>query len=186
MGKGGLSEKVQEGMLSNSTALTQIAQQQAKNSQQLYGVTEPGLVTAEDMYQSLASGDPSAIMRAISPAAQQVTKSSEGAKKNILQNAPAGGEKNLALEMVDANKGSQIGSLASGAVANAPNALASLAGQGVGESISAAGTGIAGLGSANQGLGQLGQMQMQNKGAELGAIGSLAGDATGVATKGLM
>ena len=177
MGGKGLSDSVQQGMLSNQSALVQIAQQQAANSEQLYGVTEPGLATAENFYQDLATGDPSAIMRAISPAAQQVSSAATGAKQQILQNAPAGGEKNLALEMVDVNKGAKIGDIASSSFLNAPNALAQLAGQGVGESISAAGTGISGYGTANQGLGQLGQLQVEQKGAQLGALSSIVGTA---------
>lgn len=180
-GGGGLASDVQEKMMSNESALVDIAKSQAKNSQQLYGATEPGLAEAESFYQSLASGDPGAIMRATAPAAQQINQATAGAKKNILENAPAGGEKNLALEMADVNKGAQVGGIASQAFLNAPNALAQLAGQGVGESISAAGTAISGQSAASSSLASLGGLQIQNqqlkdqeKGASLGALGSLA------------
>lgn len=185
MGKGapaGPSPEVEKGMLDNQSALVKIAQGQAKNAEQLYNLTEPGLVTAENFYETLASGDPGAIMRAISPAAQQTSEAAAGAKRNIMDNAPSGGEKNLALEMVDVGRGAEVAHLASGATVGAPNALAQLAGQGVGESISAAGTGISGFSSANQGLASLGNMQIQEqqiqaeqKGQMMGGIGSLVG-----------
>lgn len=191
-GKGGgdgLSPEVQQGMLSNQSALVKIAQGQAHNAEQLYNLTEPGLVTAENFYETLSSGDPGAIMRAIAPATQQVSEASAGAKSNIMANAPAGGEKNLALDMVDVSRGAEIGHLAGGATTGAPNALASLAGQGIGESISAAGTGISGLSAANQGLTSLGGMQIQEqqiqaeqKGNMMGMLGGLASTGAEVAT----
>jgi hypothetical protein len=177
----GLSPAVQQGELANSTALTQIAQQQAANSQQLFNLTEPGLASAENFYGNISTGDPYAIARAIAPATQQIATATAGAKQNIMQNAPAGGEKALALEQADVSQGAQVGQAATGSYLNSFNALAQLAGQGVGESISAAGTGISGFSSANQGLGQLGQLQIQQKGAQLGALTSLGGD---VATLG--
>lgn len=187
-GGGGLSDEVQSQMISNQGALVKIAQDQAKNSKQLYQTTEPGLAEAESFYQSLSSGDPGAIMRAISPAAQQINQATTGAKRNIMENAPSGGEKNLALEMADVNKGAQVGGIASQAFLNAPNALAQLAGQGVGESISAAGTGISGYSAGSQTLSSLGGLQIQNqqlkdqeKGGILGALGGLAKDVGGVA-----
>lgn len=179
---GGISHDVQQGMLQNESALVDIAKEQNKNAQTLFGLTEPGLQTAESFYQSLATGDPGAISRAISPAAQQVTKASDSAKKNIIQNTPEGGEKNLALEMTEANKGSTIGSLGANAYLGAPNALANLAGQGIQESIASAGTGISSLSAGSQTLGSLGGLQLQgqqiqaeNKGSTMGFLGSLAG-----------
>ena len=102
MGKSsGLSDSVQQGQLANSNALVALAQQQAGNSQSLFNLTEPGLAKAENFESTLASGDPYAISRAISPAVKQINQSTDSAKKNIIQNAPAGGEKALALEQAD-------------------------------------------------------------------------------------
>lgn len=182
MGKSqGLSPEVEAGQLQNSQALVKIAQEQAAHGTQLFNLTEPGLASAENFYSTLSTGDPYAIARAIAPATQQITQATESAKKNILQNAPAGGEKNLALEQADVARGSEVGKLASGAYTGSFNALAQLAGQGVGESISAAGTGISGFSAANQGLSQLGQEQIQQKGAQLGALTSLGSDVASVA-----
>jgi hypothetical protein len=148
-------------------------------------MTEPGLVQSEDFYQNLASGDPAAIMKAIAPTAQAASSSAAGAKANIEANSPAGGEKNLALEQVDVNRGAQVSQAASGATLAAPNALGQIAGQGIGEGISSAGAATGSLSAANQGFGQMQsqqfqgqQLQMEQKGQTLGALGGLAGDAT--------
>jgi hypothetical protein len=181
----GVSESVQQGELANSTALTQIAEQQASNANQLYQLTEPGLQQSEDFYQTLAAGNPNAIMKAIAPTAQAANESAAGARSNIMANSPAGGEKNLALEATDVNRGSTIAKTISSATTGSYDKLGQLAGQGVGESISAAGTGIQGLGTANQGLSALGQQQLesqqinaQEKGNMLGAVTGLGGSVT--------
>lgn len=179
----GLSDDVQQGELANSTALTQLATQQAGNATQLFQSAFPGFKSAENFYGDLSTGDPTAIARAISPATQQISAATAGAKANIINNDPAGGERNLALEQADVNQGAQVGSAASGGYLNSFNALAQLAGQGVGESTSAASTGVSGYGTANSGLGQLGNQQIEQKGAQLGAVGSLAGSlSSGLAT----
>jgi hypothetical protein len=175
-GNAGLQPAVTQGLQSNETALVNLAQTQNANSQSLFNESNPGFVSAENFYGSLASGDPTKIATAISPATQQIAQATAGAKANIMNNAPAGGEKNLALEQADVSQGAQVGQAATGSFLNSYNALATLAGQGTGESISAAGTGISGFGQANAGLGQLGNLQIQQKGAQLGAFTGLAGD----------
>ena len=181
-GSGGLDPKVQQGMLDNESALVKLAQGQAQHGDQLFNLTFPGMSQAESFYGSLASGDPGKIAQAIAPAVSQITQATTSAKENILRNAPAGGEKNLALEQADVARGAEVGKLASSAYTGSFNALASLAGQGVGESISAAGTGISGLSAASSTLGNLGQLQMQAyqnqqqaKGSTLGSLASLGG-----------
>ena len=172
-------------MLQNQDALVKIAQSQAANSAQLYSAAFPGFQQAENFYGTLSTGDPYAIARAISPAVQQINQATAGAKANILNNAPAGGEKQLALEMADVNQGAQVGKAATGSFLNSFNALASLAGQGVGESTAAAGTGISGFNSANQGFANLGNLQIQQKGAQLGALSSLGQDAATIGAAAL-
>lgn len=179
MGKSnsGLSPAVQSSMESNDAALVQIAQQQQNQSSQLFQEANPGFQQAEQFYGNLASGDPYAIARSISPATQQIATATAGAKQNIMNNAPSGGEKNLALEQADVSQGAQVGQAATGSFLNSFNALGQLAGQGTGESISGAGNAISGFNSADQGLGQLGQLQIMQKGAQLGALTSLGTDA---------
>jgi hypothetical protein len=176
----GLSSSVQQQEADNSSALVAIAQQQNQNANTLFNESNPGFVAAENQYQTLASGDPYAIARAVAPQAQQISAATAGAKQNIMNTAPSGGEKNLALEQADVAQGAKIGDITSGAVTGSYNALAQLAGQGTGESISSASTAISGYNSANQGLGQLGSQQIQQKGAQLGALTSLGSDAATV------
>lgn len=184
MGKasGQPSPEIQQGMLSNQSALVKIAQGQAEQGTQLFQTSFPGFQSAEDFYRSISSGDPYAISRAIAPATQEITKQADAAKANILQNSAPGGQKNLALEMVDVNRGAQAGDLASNAYLQSFPALAQLAGQGISQGIQSAGTGISGYGTANQGLGELGQLQFQQqqlrsqqKGQMFGGLESMLG-----------
>lgn len=167
-------------MLANESALVNIASQQANQGSQLFQTAFPGVQQAENFYGTLASGDPYAIARAISPAVKQVNEATAGAKQNILTNAPAGGEKNLAIEQADVAQAGKISDLATGGFLNSFNALGALGGQNIGQSISSANTAVSGLGSANQALGNLGNLQLQQyqiqqqaKGSTLGALSSL-------------
>jgi hypothetical protein len=161
--------------------------QQQQQSSQLFNESNPGFQQSENYNQTLASGDPYAISRAISPATQQIAKATAGAKQNIMNNAPASGATALALESADVAQGAQVGSAATGSYLNSFSALSQLAGQGTAEGISSAGAAISGLGTANQGWGQVGQQQIegqqlaaQQKGQSLGAFGSLGGDIAGM------
>ena len=171
-------------MLQNQDALVKIAQGQSSNAAQLFSSSFPGFQKAESFYSALSSGDPYAIMRALAPVATQADTAAGAAKANILNTGPAGGEKTLALEQVDVNRGAQVGEAATKGYTGSFNALASLAGQGVGESQSGAGLAISGLNSSSQTLSSLGGLQMQSqqieaekKGNTLGALSSLGGDA---------
>ena len=179
-GSSNLNPAVQSGLLADATALTQIASQQNQEGQQLYNLTEPGLAKAENFYTALSSGDPAAIMQVISPGAQAINQASQGAKRNILASPGGGGEKNLALENVDVNKGVEVGKMAGGAYTGSFNALGQLAGQGIGESLAATGQGISATSAGSTtllGLGGLNlqdaQLQMEQKGQQLGVWGSL-------------
>lgn len=197
MGKGssspGPSAPVTTGLQNDENALVGIASQQAQNAQQLYNTAEPGFQTAEAFYSALASGDPGAISRAIAPEAQQINQEKTGAQKNILATAPAGGEKNLALEMADVNAGSEVGKAAGGAYTGSFNALGALAGQGVGESTASAGAATSAYSAGGTQLSSLGnlqiegqQLQMEQKGQELGAFSSLASTGAELGTAGIL
>jgi len=186
-----VSGQVENSLLGNESQLLNIANQQNQNSQSLFNLSEPGFATAENFYTNLASGSPSAIQSAIAPAVGQIQQGAQGATQSILNTAPAGGEKNLALEQIQANKGSQVGQVATQAYLGAPNALAGLAQQGIGESQNAAGIGISGIGAGTSALSSLGnlqvseqQLQAQQKGSMLGALGGLAGDAAELGSGG--
>lgn len=188
MGKGstGPSSDVTSGMAADQSALAQLVNQQTKQSSQLYNLTEPGLVQSENFFETLASGDPGAIMRAIAPTAQAESSAAAGAKSNIMANAPAGGEKNLALEEVDVNRAAGIAKTASGASLTANDSLGKLASQGIGESQQGASIASGALGTSLSGFSSLGgmelqgqQIQAQEKGQTLGAVGGLLGDTAG-------
>lgn len=187
MGKGAsnLANQTQQSQLQDSNALIQLAQGQAANANTLFQTSLPGFQQATSFYENLASGDPYAIARTLAPQAAAVDTASAGAKQNILQNGPAGGEKNLALEQVDVNRGAQIGGAATQGFLNAQNSLASLAQGGINSSQSATGLATSGLNSASSGFNNVGNQAIQQKGQTLGAFGALGGDATEVATKGM-
>lgn len=192
MGKGGgtpgVSPTVTSGEAQDQTALASLINQQTQQSQSLFDLSAPGLTQAENYYETIASGSPGAIMRADAPVTQQIAQATAGAKKNIMDNGPAGGEKNLALEQADVNRAAQISSNASGTVQAANESLGKLGTSGVSQSQQGASIATSGIGtslSGFQGLGSLQlegqQLQMEQKGQELGAFGSLAGDATELA-----
>jgi hypothetical protein len=181
-GKGGTptnaqAENAQAGL---ATQLTSLLQQQGSQSQQLFNQSFPGIQTADQFYQALASGSPNLIAAVTAPAAQQISQATAGAKQNILSTAPAGGERNLALQQADVSQGAQLGALASQGYTGSFNALAQLGGQGVGLGQGAAGTAIsAGNAAGNQWSNIVGE-NVQQKGATLGAISGAASDAATV------
>lgn len=180
-GKGGTptnaqAENAQAGL---ATSLSGLLNQQQGESNQLFNLAFPGMSTATNFYESLASGDPGKIAAVIAPAAQQVSQATAGAKQNILQTAPAGGEKNLALEQADVAQGAQVGSLASQGYTSAFGALGQLGASGVSQSNAAAGTAISAGGAAGNQWSNILQENIQQKGANLGAFSSLGSAAIG-------
>lgn len=186
-GKGGgvstsEAEHAQAGL---ANQLTTLLGQQGGESQQLFNLAFPGMQQADQFYSALASGSPNAIATVTAPAAQQITQAAAGAKQNILQNSPAGGERNLALEQVDVNRGAQIGSLATQGYTSAFPALAQLGGHGVQLGQGAASTAVGAGQAAGQQWGNIVQENIQQKGASLGALGGLGGSAMGGLAYGL-
>jgi hypothetical protein len=178
---------VTEAQVADETALTQIAQQQAANSNQLFNLSEPGVAAAENFYSTLATGSPYAIRTAISPATQQISQSIAGAKQNIMQSTPEGGTRNLALQQADVAQGAEVGNTATQGYLGSFNALGQLGGQNIGLAQGAAGVATSGLSSAGNIASTMGtqsleaqQLQIQQKGQTLGALGGVAGDVTGL------
>jgi ABC-type proline/glycine betaine transport system substrate-binding protein len=131
--------------------------------------------TAENYQQTLASGDPGAIARAISPATQQINQQSEQTKERINQDSARGGAKNLALAENEINKGAQIGNTATQSFLQSFNSLAGLAGQGVGQSQGSMGQASSALGAAGSQYSQVANQQAEEKATQLGFMSSLAG-----------
>jgi hypothetical protein len=150
-------------------------QQSAREGATLFNLALPGLESATSYYGKLASGDPTALARANAPAIQQITGQTNAAKKNILQDMPRGGERNLALEEADINKGAQISQLTTGSYLSAFPSLAQLGGQNVSQGTQATGVGLQGMNASANQYGQLQNMMNEQKATQLGFITSLAG-----------
>lgn len=177
-GGGGGSNAAEEQIAQEEVSL---AQNQQQNSNQLFSASFPGFQQSENYYQQLASGDPAAISRAIAPAAQQINQQSTASAQRISQDAPRGGEKNLALEENQINKGAQIGQLASGSYLNSFNSLAGLAGQGIGQAQTASGQSLSGLNAAGNQYSNIAQQQQEGSSSTKGTITSALGTAATVA-----
>ena len=141
----------------------------------LFNMALPGLEQSESYYGKLASGDPNALARANAPAIQSITKATDSAKKNIMQDNPRGGERNLALEEADLSKGAQVGQLETGSYTSSFGSLAGLGGQNVGQGTSAQSSGVQGMNAAANQYGQIQQINSQNKAQTMGAGGDLLG-----------
>lgn len=189
MGSGkGSSEtntQLENSQVGEANALTGLLNQQSSNSQQLFNLGLPGLTQSENFYSTLASGDPQAIQTLLAPAAQQIQTATAGAKQNILNTDPDGGEKNLAIEQADVNQGAQVGALASQGYTSAFPALAQLGGQNVNANISSAGAAISAGSAANNAYSNVVGENIQQKGATLGAVGGGLGDAATLGAAGI-
>lgn len=155
--------------------------QSAAEGSQLFNLALPGLKQAEGYYGKLSSGDPAALSRANAPAIQGITQASDSAKKNIIQDNPRGGERNLALEEGDLAKGAQISQLTTGSYTGSFGSLAGLGGQNVSQGTAATGTGLQGMNAAANQYGQLQQLNSEQKATSLGFLTSLAGTGAEVA-----
>jgi hypothetical protein len=174
-GKGGApsnatAENAQAGL---ATQLTSLLGQEQGQSQQLFNLAFPGQAQAEQFYGALASGSPNLISAVTAPAAQQIQQATAGAKQNILNTAPAGGERNLAIQQADVNQGAQLGQLASQGYLGSFNALGQLGQSGIGQSQGAASTAISAGNAAGNQWGGIVNENNQSKGATLGAFGGL-------------
>jgi hypothetical protein len=176
-GKGGApssatAENAQAGL---ATQMTSLMGQEQGQASKLFNLAFPGMQQADNFYSALASGSPNAIAAVTAPAAQQVQQATAGAKQNILSTAPAGGERNLAIEHADVNQGAQIGSLASQGYTGSFNALAQMGGQGVGLGQGAANSAVSAGSAAGQQWGSIVNENTAQKGATMGAFGSVLG-----------
>ena len=151
----------------------------------LFDMALPGLQQAESYYGKMASGDPNAMARANAPAIQAITKSTDSAKKNIMQNNPRGGELGLALEEADLSKGAQIGQLETGSYTSSFGSLAGLGGQNVGQATSLSATGLSGEGSAANQYQSIQNTNAANKAASWGIGTDLLGTMGDMAAGGM-
>ena len=181
----GPSKKVKQQQLDISGEQLDIARTGAAREEQLFGTTFPGLGIAEKYYQSLASGDPDEIFRAIAPATEQITSASEQAKERIRTTMPRGGESRVAQEYADIGAAGQVGSLATKAYTSAFPALASLATSGIGLSINEMANAIASMSGAAETTGRIGDQQAAGKEALMSSLGGMAGMAGTLGAAGI-
>lgn len=164
--------------------MTATGSQSAQQGQTLFNLALPGLEQTSSYYGKLASGDPTALARANAPAIQQIGEASDSAKKNIIQDDPRGGQRNLALENADISKGAQVSNLTTQSYTNAFPSMAGLSGQNVSQGNAATNTGLSGMNSAANQYGNLAQLNNEQKATQLGLLGSLGG-AAGTAVGGV-
>jgi hypothetical protein len=156
---------------------------------QYAGVAMPAFGAASNYWQSLLKGGPAA-QAATAPYAEQIASQTAASQKQIEQNLPAGGEKNLALAQLPIQQGASIANLYQGLGPTAASQLQALAtgsagaGTGSGAVASGAGsslTGLAGqqnaakgsaLGGLGGGVGTLLGGALGSKGTGTGALGS--------------
>ena len=161
--------------------MTATGAQSAQEGSTLFNLALPGLQQATSYYGKLASGDPNALARANAPAIQQITGQSNEQLKNIMQNAPRGGARDLALSEADLSKGAQISNLTTGSYTGAFGSLAGLGGQNVSQGTQATSSGLQGLNAAANQYGNLQQLNNEQKSTMLGFGASLAGAGASVA-----
>ncbi len=175
------SQSLQDSQANLANTLASTGAQSAEEGSTLFNLGLPGLEKASSYYGKLASGDPNALARANAPAIQSITGQSNDQLKNITQNAPRGGARDLAISEADLSKGAQISNLTTGSYTSAFPSLASLGGQNVGQGNSATATGLQGMNSAANQYGNLQQLQQEQKQTQLGAITGIAGAAASFA-----
>jgi hypothetical protein len=148
----------------------------------LFNMALPGLQQAESYYGTLASGDPNALARANAPAIQSISKATDSAKKNIMQDNPRGGERNLALEEADLSKGAQIGQLETGSFTSSFGSLAGLGGQNVGQGTGAQSSGMQGMNAAANQYQNIQNTNAASKAQQVGMWSSVGGMGAELAT----
>lgn len=134
----------------------------------------PYLTSAGSYWSDLMKGGPAA-QAATAPYAQRIAQQTDLAGRQIQQNLPAGGERNLALAQLPITKATNIANLYQGLGPTAAQQLQALA-------LGSAGAGNAAGGvSANAGgtLANLAGQQAQAKGTMWGGIGQGVGSTLG-------
>jgi hypothetical protein len=171
----GEDQQLQASQANLADVMSATGKQSAQEGATLFNLGLPGLEKSESYYGKLASGDPNALARANAPAIQSITGQSDQQLKNIMQNSPRGGARDLAASEADLSKGAGISNLTTGSYTNAFPSLASLGGQNVGQGNQATSTGISGMNAAANQYGQLQQLNNEQKATQLGLFSSLAG-----------
>lgn len=162
-----------------------LANKQDARAGQIFDLTMPGLKTSMGHYSDLASGDSNAIFKAVAPGVQAIDQQFDSQKKNISDNMPRGGSRDLAMAETDVSKAGSVGNMVNQSYEGSFAALANLAGKGVGLSISEVQNAISAFGGASNTAGNLANQQEAGKASMMGMIGSLAGDGATLGAAGM-
>lgn len=181
MGKGSKGLNVPQSVI-NSTIDLQSLEKSLLSSYS--NLATAGTKAAGNYWEQLMGGGAPA-QAATAPYAQTIEAQAGQTQKNILNNLPAGGERNLALAQLPLQTGTNIASLYQGL---GPTAATNLGNLSLGVGGLGTGSGGVGVGAGTSLMGLAGQ-QMQAKGSATGGLGaglgSLAGGALGAkGTKG--
>lgn len=171
----------------NQLTQSQISTQQAATaqSQQEYQQQQALEAPAISFNTALASGDPSAVMKALAPQLTGISQATAANKENILESTGPGAARDVALSQNALNQGNQTASLEANAELQAPNTLANI-GAGLGSnSLQALGASINAGGAASSANQVSINAAEQSKASTLGFLGTLAGAGTSLATGGL-
>jgi hypothetical protein len=173
----GEDQSLQQSQTNLANIMAQTGQTSSQEGSTLFNLALPGLEKSTSYYGKLASGDPNALAKANAPAIQQITGQSNQQLKDIMQNAPRGGARDLAISDADLSKGAQISNLTTGSYVGAFPSLAQLGGQNVSQGNSATATGLQGMNAAANQYGNILQFNNEQKQQQLGLITGLAGSA---------
>lgn len=160
-----------------------IANQSNARSAELFNEGQPGLQSAIGYYTKMASGDTKTMMKAASPAVEQINTQAQNAKQNITNTMARGGAQDLAKAEVDAQKAGQTGNLLTQAYTSAFPALASI-GQGTaGLSVNEIANALSGFSGAANTQSNLINQEEQGKAASMSMMTGLASTGAEMAMK---
>ena len=151
-----------------------LGEKQDKRSEDIYNLSMPGLKTSTQHYSDLASGDPTAIARAVGPGTQQISQQFDKQKEKIGEAMPRGGARDLAMEETDISKAGAVGDTINKSYEGSFDKLANLAGKNMGLSINDVSNAISAFGGASTTSGNIASQDEQGKAAMMGMIGQIA------------
>lgn len=181
----GPSQQVTQGQINAANASANLSNTLAGEAQQVYSTTEPGLQTAENYYNLIASGSPQAIQSAIAPSIGAIEQSTNTAKQQAMETLPAGGALQEALATAPIQEAGQIGQLVSQTYASSFPALANMAQTGIAASTNASNAATNATATSASAYGNVAEQEAQGKATTMGLVGAL-GQAGGTLFSGAL
>lgn len=138
--KGGQTPAWLEGIANRQVG---IGERSAALGEQFANIAKPYLTKAGDYWSALLSGDKGKMQEAVAPAAEQISQLYTGARKNIENFLPRGGERNLAVAQLPQAQAGDLARLYAGVQPQAAGALGALASGGA-----SSGVGLSSVGAS--------------------------------------